>query len=265
MSFPEIHSFDIAILLLPVLGGLWGWWNGGLRSAIKLFFICVPSIALGYYGDQVAAVGNTIGGMLGDRTSLPLGIIGSVAGMLGMASVVGLFYLLSQVVLSMLHLHKPGKVDHYFGIGLGVIGITLISLVGFTFYVTAFPDRATRYVKGSYAWPYSRPAIALAYPYVGGFINNRMSALVNGLSGNGLLARIAAGGGAAFSGEALDKMVDKVKQIDLKEVIQLQKAAAKLNPDEAQKMVNAYKSGELSEERLRAHLNDPSLRNLSNE
>ena len=122
MQMPDIHSFDIALVLLPLLGGLWGWFNGGLRSAVKLFFIFAPSIALGYYGDQVAAIGNTIGDMLGDRTSVPLGIIGSVSGLLGMASIVGLCYLVSQVVLASLHLHKPGKFDHNIGIATGLVG-----------------------------------------------------------------------------------------------------------------------------------------------
>lgn len=263
MSMPAFHSFDIAFLLLPVIGGLWGWFNGGLRSAVKLFFIFAPSIALGYYGDQVAAIGNTIGDMLGDRTSVPLGIIGSVSGMLGMASIVGLCYLVSQVALGSLHLHKPGKFDHNIGIFNGIAGAFLIALIGFTFYINAFPNRATQYVRGSYIWPYARPAIAYTYPYIGGFIERRMSALVNGLSNNGLLARIAAGGGASLSVETLDKMVDKVKQIDFAEVVQLQKAAAELDPDEAQRMVNAYKSGELSEERLREQLNNPDLQRLS--
>lgn len=260
---PEIHSFDIALLLVPIIGGLWGWFNGGLRSAIKLFFIFAPSLALGYYGDNVAAIGNTIGGMLGDRTSLPLGIIGSVAGMLGMASIVGLCYLVSQVVLGFLHLHKPGNLDHNIGIGTGLIGALLMALIGFTFYVQAFPDRATQYVRGSYTWPYVRPAIAAGYPYIGGFMERRMSALVNGISGNGLLARIAAGEGAAMSFETLDSMVDKIQKIDFAEVIKLQKAAANLDPDEAQRMVNAYKSGELSEARLREQLSNPDIQRLS--
>ena len=138
MASFSVHSFDVMIILIPILGGLWGWWNGGLRSALKLFFILAPSLVLGYYGDNVAAIGNTIGGMLGDQTSLPLGVIGSVAGMLGMASIIGLCYLVSQVVLAMLHLHKPGPVDHYVGIGLGVLGFLMISLVSFTFYIKAF-------------------------------------------------------------------------------------------------------------------------------
>lgn len=263
MSSFSLHSFDIAIILIPLFGALWGWFNGGVRLAVKLFFILVPSIAMGYYGDQIAAIGNTIGEMLGDRTSLPLGVIGSVAGMLGMAAVVGLCYLVSQVVLGMLHLHKPGSFDHYAGIGIGIVGVILISLIGFTFYIMAFPDRATRYVKDSYAWPYSRPAIAFAYPYIGDFIDRRMSALVNGLSSNGLLARLAVGGGAELTVQTLDTLVDKVKQIDFAEVVKLQKAAAKLDPDEAQKLVNAYKSGEMSEQRLRRHLNDPNFRGLS--
>ncbi len=265
MQMPSIHAFDIVVIIIPLLGAVWGWFNGGVRLSVKLLFILVPGFAMGYYGDQIVTIGNSIGGMLGDRVSLPLGVIGSVAGMLGMASVIGLFYLVSQVVLSMLHLHKPGSADHYAGIALGSVAVTFFALIGFTFYIMAFPDRATRFVKDSYIWPYSRPAIAFSYPYIGGFMDRRMSAFVNGISDNGFLARIAAGGNAAVSFEKLDTLVDKIKTIDFEEVLKLQKAAAKLDPDEAQKMVNAYKSGELSEARLRKHLSDPNFQRLSGE
>ena len=263
MAFSVIHTFDVVLLLLPVLGGFWGWLNGGLRSGMKLFFIFTPTIALGYFGDQILAIGNVIGDMLVDRTTLPLGVIGSAAGMLGMMAIVALFYLVSQVALNMLHLNKPGQWDHFAGIGLGVVGFLAMSMIAFTFYFMAFPNRTLGYVQGAYFWPYSRPVIAYSYPYIGGFIDRRMSTLVNGVSDNRLLARVAAGGGNALSAETLDKLVDKIKQVDISEVLKLQEAAARLDPETVRDMINSYRSGELSEERLRAHLNDPNFKSLA--
>ena len=263
MPFSVFHSFDIALFLLPLLGAIWGWLNGGLRSAVKLFFIFVPGIALAYFGDAILTIGNVMGDMLFDRTTMPLGVIGSVAGLLAMISIISLSYLVSQVVLNMLHLNRPGAWDHYIGIGLGAFGVLGASMVVLIFCFVAFPNRTLTQVQGAYFWPHSRPVIDYSYPHIAGFIDRRMSTLVNGLSGNGLLARVAAGGDTFLSAETLDNLVSKIQQIDVAEVLKLQEAAAKLDPDLAREMVNSYRSGELSEKRLRTHLNDPNFRALN--
>ena len=263
MPFSAIHSFDVLLVLLPLLGSVWGWFNGGLRSAVKLLFIFAPSVLLGYFADQILSIGQIIGDMLVDRTTMPLGVIGSMAGILAMMAMVALSYLVSQLVLNMLHLNKPGTWDHYIGIALGAFGVLSASMVALIFSFVAFPNRTFEQVEGAFFWPYSRPVIAYSYPQIGGFIETRMSTLVNGLSDNGVLARIAAGGDAFLSAETLDNLVSKIKQLDVAEVLKLQKAAAQLDPDKAREMVNSYRSGALSEQRLRAHLNNPHLKGLN--
>ena len=54
----------------------------------------------------------------------------------------------------------------------------------------------------------------------------------------------------------------KVKNIDVKEVMRLQKAARALDPKQVEKLLAAYKSGDMSRERLKSHLENPNFETL---
>ena len=257
--------FDLALLAVIIGGGLWGYFGGGFKTLFKLFFIVAPAVTMAYFGDQIADVSTSIVGMMGDRTSIPLAVVGAMGGVLGMIGVTGAFYIFSQFVLHMLHLHRPGPLDHGIGAVAGIVGVLGICTTLFITTVKAAPVQAQGFVAGSYVWPYARHGVAYAYPPISGFIDRRMSGLLNGLSGNTILARMAAGGQAAFSPETIDLALEAVSKIDFEEILKLQEAANKLDPDTLKQLVTDYKSGELSELRLREQLDNPDIQKLSGE
>lgn len=253
------YAFDLLFVAAIIGGGMWGYASGGAKTGVKWLFIFLPSITLAYFGDQVTALGNEMAGLLGDRSSLPLGLVGSIGGLLGMSAIVGLVFLTSRVAISMMNLHEPGTTDRRVGIVLGAGGSLFVVTALFICIIKAAPDRATRLADNAVSWPLAKPILTATYPTIGGFVDRRMSTLINGLSGNGLLARLAAGGDQVFSAETLEKVVMQVRQVDFKDVMSLQRQAAALDPEEARRLVNAYQSGELSEERLRDKLTAAGL------
>lgn len=267
MSFESftfaVPWFDVALLVIIVGGGVWGYFGGGFKTVFKLFFIIAPGITMAYFGDQIADISTSIVGMMGDRTSIPLAVVGAVGGVMGMIGVTGAFYIFSQFVLAMLHLHRPGRLDQGVGVAIGALGVLGICTALFIASVKAAPTQVRQFVDGSYAWPYTRHGVAYAYPPISRFIDRRMSGLLNGLSGNTVLARMAAGGQKAFSAETIEMALEAVSKIDFEEVLKLQEAANKLDPDTLKQLVTDYKSGELSELRLREQLDNPDMQRLS--
>ena len=264
-ALPNINYFDLLLLATVLAGGAWGYWHGATKTVFKLGFIIAPSLALAYFGNDIATIGNAVARMLGDRSSIPLGVIGATGGVMGIIGLAGAFYIGSQFFMAMLDLHEASKGEKAVGAGLGALGLLGIGTAVFIFALKTFPYFMNDFLYKSYAWPYTRPAVVYVYPTFSHFIDRRMAGLMNGLSGNDLIARVALGSKTTFSGSTLTKMLDKVKDVDLSEVIKLREAANKLDPDEVQKLVSAYKSGELSEERLRDQLNNPDIQKLSGE
>lgn len=268
MSLSEyINYFDVLLLLTLALGGVWGYWHGVTKTAFKLALIVSPSLALAYFGNDIAGIGNAVARMLGDRSSLPLGVIGAIGSVLGIIGLSGAFYIGSQFLMAMLHLHNPGKQEKVAGGGVGMVGFLTIGMAIFIFSLKTFPAFMNDFLYKSYAWPYTRPAVVYAYPETSNFIDRRMAGLVNGLSGNDLIARIALGNKGLINATDINltDMLDKIKEVDFKEVMKLREAANKLDPDEVQKLIASYKSGEMSEERLRSQLTNPDIQRLSGE
>ena len=85
-----------------------------------------------------------------------------------------------------------------------------------------------------------------------------MAGLVNGLSDNNFIARLAVSTPGQAS-QAIDILLAKVRNIDVKEVMRLQKAARELDPKQVEKLLAAYKSGDMSRDRLKSHLENPNL------
>ena len=108
------------------------------------------------------------------------------------------------------------------------------------------------------AGPYIEPALIAVHKPIDDFIERRMAGLANGLSDNQMIARLAAGQTPSASG-ALRDVMGKIRDIDLQEVFRLQKAARKLDPKEVEKLLAAYKSGDMSRERLKSHLENPDF------
>ena len=259
----HVNYFDITMLLVLLAGAVWGYWHGGIKTAFKLACIVGPSMALAYFGDDIVRVGNMVARMLGEQGSVPLGVVGAIGGVLGIIGLVGAFFIGSQFLFALLHLHKPGQVDKSAGAAIGSLGILTIGATLFIFGLKTFPAGMQGFLQNSYSWPYARPAVVFVYPTISGFIDRRMSGLVNGLSGNTLIARLAlgmeAGDRALLSQDQLTAMLDKVKNVDFEEVVRLQKAASRLDPDEVQDLIAAYKSGEMSEARLQKQLQEAAV------
>ena len=260
---PHVNYFDLLLLTSLIAGGAWGYWRGGVKSAFKLACIVGPSLALAYFGNDMVRIGNTVARMLGEQGSVPLGVVGAMGGVLGIIGLVGAFFIGSQFLFALLHLHKPEQIDKTAGVFVGSLGFVFIGVVLFIFSLKTFPSATQNFLQKSYAWPYARPTIVYAYPTISGFIDRRMAGLVNGLSGNNLIARIALGMEAKdrelLSGNQLADMMERVKNVDFKEVVRLQQAANKLDPEKVQQLIAAYKSGDMSEARLRANLDEAGL------
>ena len=256
-----MNILDVAFVGLGIGAGAWGYWNGGLKMAVKLTFIAAPGFALAYFGSDIASIGNTISVMLKDRISLPLGLVGAGSGLLGMVGIIGSFFIGSRIILSIMDLHTPGKTDRMVGSAIGIIGVLLMILPLFVFVLKAFPQTTSGAFRGSLIWPYVRPAIIASYRPIDRFIDRRMSGLVNGISDNNFIARLAVSKGGQTGG-ALDALMSKVKNIDVKEVMRLQEAARALDPKQVEKLLAAYKSGDMSRERLKSHLENPDFDTL---
>ena len=256
-----MNMFDVAMVGLTIGAGAWGYWNGGLKMAVKLAFIAGPSFALAYFGSDIASIGTTISAMLKDRISLPLGLVGAGSGLLGMVGIVGSLFFGSRIILSIMDLHAPGKSDRAVGSAIGVTGVLLMVLPLFVFVLKTFPHTSSNALQGSYIWPYVRPAIVATYRPIDGFIDRRMAGLVNGLSDNNFIARLALSK-SGQTGGAFEGLMAKVKNIDVKEVMRLQKAARALDPKQVEKLLAAYKSGDMSRERLKSHLENPNFKTL---
>ena len=253
-----MNIFDSALVGLTITAGFWGYWNGGLKMAIKLTFIIAPSFALAYFGSDIASIGNTLSSMLKDRISLPLGLVGAGSGLLGMVGIVGSFFIGSRLVLSIMDLHTPGKTDRIVGSTIAITGIFLMALPIFVFALKTFPQSTSSAVQGSRSWPYVRPVVIATHRPIDRFIEQRMAGLVNGLSDNNFIARLAVSTPGQAS-QALDILLAKVRNIDVKEVMRLQKAARELDPKQVEKLLAAYKSGDMSRDRLKSHLENPNL------
>ena len=236
-----MNIFDSALVGLTIAAGFWGYWNGGLKMTIKLIFIIAPSFALAYFGSDIASIGNTLSSMLKDRISLPLGLVGAGSGLLGMVGIVGSFFIGSRLVLSIMDLHTPGKTDRMVGSTIAITGIFLMALPMFVFALKTFPQSTSSAVQGSRSWPYVRPVVIATHRPIDRFIEQRMAGLVNGLSDNNFI------------------LLAKVINIDVREVMRLQKAARELDPKQVEKLLAAYKSGDMSRDRLKSHLENPNL------
>ena len=257
-----MNMFDVTLVGLTIGAGAWGYWNGGLKMAVKLAFIAGPSFTLAYFGSDIASIGNTISAMLKDRISLPLGIVGASSGLLGMVGIVGSFFIGSRIILSIMELHTPGKTDRAVGSAIGIIGVLLMTLPLFVFALKTFPQSTSSAVQGSLSWPYVRPAVIATHRPIDRFIEQRMAGLVNGLSDNNFIARLAVSTPGQAS-QVLDVLLAKVKNIDVTEVMRLQKAARELDPKQVEKLLAAYKSGDMSRERLKSHLENPNFKTLN--
>ena len=256
-----MNFFDAFCLIVPPAAGLWGFTNGGLKMALKLFFIVAPSLALAYFGTDIASMATQLTGMLKDRISAPLGLVGASSGLLGMVGIVGAFFLGSRIIITIMDLHAPGQMDRSVGALIGVLGAAAISLPILIFTIKTFPEPSKRFLGHSVAWPYLRPAIVAAYPRVNDFIDQRMAGLVNGLSDNDFIARLALSK-ASGEGGGISAFMTKVGEIDIQEVLRLQKAARALDPKEVEKLLAAYKSGDMSRERLKSNLENPNFDGL---
>lgn len=256
-----MNMFDITLVGLTIGAGAWGYWNGGLKMAFKLAFIAAPSFTLAYFGSDIASTGTTISAMLKDRISLPLGLVGAGSGLLGMVGIVGSFFLGSRIILSIMDLHTPDKTDRAVGSAIGITGVLLMALPLFVFALKTFPQTTSSALQGSLSWPYVRPAIVATHRPINRFIDRRMAGLVNGLSDNNFIARLAVSK-SGQTGGAFDSLMAKVKNIDVKEVMRLQKAARALDPKQVEKLLAAYKSGDMSRERLKSHLENPNFETL---
>lgn len=254
--------FDSVPVVMIIAAGLWGYANGSLKTVVKLLFIVVPSLALAYFGSSIAAIGTTISAMLTDSASGPLGVVGAGSGLLGMVGIVGSFFLSSRIILSIMDLHTPGTKDRIFGGVICVAGVFAMALPIFIFSLKTFPQTTSNSVSGSFAWPYVKPVVQLVHRPIDRFIDARMAGLVNGLSDNDFIVRLALAD-ATDGSSLLGGMMDKVKSIDVKEVIRLQKAARALDPKEVEKLLAAYKSGDMSRERLKSHLENPNFETLN--
>lgn len=257
-----MNLFDAVLVALTIAAGFWGYANGGFKTVVKLLFIAAPSLALAYFGSSIASIGTTITAMLTDRVSAPLGLVGAGSGLLGMIGVVGSFFLSSRIVVSIMDLHTPGTTDRIFGSVVCIAGVFAMTLPLFIFGLKTFPQTTANSVRGSYAWPYVRPIVLLVHRPVDRFIDARMAGLVNGLSDNDFIARLALAATTDGS-DVLGGIVDKVKRIDMDEIVDLQKAARALDPKQVEELLAAYKSGDMSRERLKSHLENPNFNALN--
>lgn len=253
-----ISFFDAALLSLIVGGGVWGYASGGFKITVKLGFIVAPSIALAYFGSDIAAIGTTLAGMLKDRISAPLGLVGASSAMIGMIGVVGSFFFGSRIAIAVMDLHEPSTREKSIGAAIGMLGLLALVTPLFIFIVKTFPAPAQKLVLDAKSWPYIEPALIAVHKPIDDFIERRMAGLANGLSDNQMIARLAAGQTPSASG-ALRDVMGKIRDIDLQEVFRLQKAARKLDPKEVEKLLAAYKSGDMSRERLKSHLENPDF------
>lgn len=255
-----MNFFDFGFVFLLMAAMIWGYRNGSFKTAIKLGFIATPSIALAYFGSDIAGLGNKIAAMLTDRVSAPLGLIGAGSGLIGMVGMVGAFFFGSHIILAIMDLHEPGETDKRVGAVMGALGVLGLALPIFIFTLKTFPDPSLRLLNGAALWPHIRPGVVAVHAPIDRFIDRRMAGLVNGLSDNDFIARIALRGDS--DGNMLGGLVDKMKKIDMQEVFRLQKAARRLDPQQVEKLLTAYKSGDMSRERLKSQLENPNFENL---
>jgi hypothetical protein len=218
------YVFDVGVLALLIGGGAWGYANGDVKTGFKLVFIMAPSLTMAYFGADVSHIGQVIAGMLGDRVSAPLGIVGAGAGLLGMVGIIGSFILGSRIFLAILDFHQPAKTDRYVGAAMGIVGFIAMALPVFIFAAKAFPTQIAQLTQSALSWSYLRPAIVRVHRPIDGFIEARMAGLVNGLSDNQFIARLALQNDEA-QGSMPSGLVEKASEIDFKEVLRLQKAA----------------------------------------
>lgn len=253
-----ITFFDAALFVLILGGGVWGYAGGGVKTAFKLGFIVAPGLTLAYFGSDIASISTTLAAMLKDRISAPLGLVGAGSALIGMVGMVGSFFIGSRIALAVLDLHEPGPREKVMGVAVGILGVVAIATPLFIFAAKTFPGPTLGLVAQAKSWAFIEPGLIAVHKPIDDFIERRMAGLANGLSDNRMIARLAAGE-TPSTGGALKDMMQKLSDIDVQEVFRLQKAARALDPKEVEKLLVAYKSGDMSRDRLKSHLQNPSF------